>query len=352
MQLEGLFEIAPSKKSELAWDVSLPIEERDWNVGLVVGPSGCGKSTLARDVFGQHMVRGYDWPADRSVVDAFPSAMGIKEITALLSSVGFSSPPAWLRPFGVLSNGEQFRVTMARAMAEGGEMIVVDEFTSVVDRQVAQIGSAAIAKAVRVRGQRFVAVTCHFDVIDWLQPDWVFDPSSGQFDWRELRRRPEIKLEVVRVHRSAWNLFKHHHYLDRNIHPAANCFAGLVEGRPAAFSAVLSFPHPKRPGWREHRTVCLPDFQGVGIGNRLSEFVAAMYRATGKPYFSTTANPAMVRYRARSPLWRMTRPPGRNSRSSSRTCSASLSAATRRYTSSFEFVGPALPEQALGFGVI
>ena len=72
----------------------------------------------------------------------------------------------------------------------------------------------------------------------------------------------------MRVDQSAWKLFKPHHYLDANLHRSAKCFVGMVEGQPAAFVAVLPFPHPSRPGWREHRAVCLPDFQGVGIGKR------------------------------------------------------------------------------------
>jgi hypothetical protein len=90
-QLEGMFDVPPAERSERRWQVSLPIEERDWNVGLIVGPSGCGKSTLARECFGNQP--DPMWPTDRAVVDAFPPTMGIKEIVALLSSVGFSSPP-------------------------------------------------------------------------------------------------------------------------------------------------------------------------------------------------------------------------------------------------------------------
>src|SRR5262249_57232560 len=56
--------------------------------------------------------------------------------------------------------------------------------------------------------------------------------------------------------------------------------------RPAAFTAVLHAPDPLGGYWREHRTVCLPDFQGVGIGNALSEFVASLFVATGKRYCS------------------------------------------------------------------
>ena len=114
LQMSGIFDLPKAKVSEVAWQVNLPIEDKPWNIGLIVGPSGVGKSTIARECFGAAVVGGYDWPADRSLLDAFPAAMGIKEITGLLSSVGFSSPPSWLRPFGVLSTGEQFRVFVAR----------------------------------------------------------------------------------------------------------------------------------------------------------------------------------------------------------------------------------------------
>jgi ABC-type thiamine transport system ATPase subunit len=315
-----MFELAPTKRSEQRWSLSLPLEDRPWQIGLIVGPSGCGKSTIARELFPQELVAGagFDWPPDKALVDGFPKAMGIKEITQLLSSVGFSTPPAWLRPFRVLSNGEQFRATIARAMAEQPALFVVDEFTSVVDRQVAQIGSAAIAKAVRRRpGQQFVAVSCHHDIVDWLTPDWIFEPATGEFAWKEAaaaggtfrRRRPPITLRIARCTPAAWRLFRQHHYLDHTLSKSARCFLGTIDGRPAVFTAVISFPHPSAPAWREHRTVCLPDFQGVGIGNAMSEFVASLFTATGKRYISTTSNPAMIQHRARSPKWNMHRKP-------------------------------------------
>jgi ABC-type ATPase with predicted acetyltransferase domain len=187
-QLEGIFDLPPSQRSEQTWSLDLPLEERDWNVGLVVGPSGTGKSTMLRELWGDRIASGYEWPNDRAIVDGFPAELGTREVVELLSSVGFSSPPAWLRPYSVLSNGEQFRAHVARALAEAGtELVVLDEFTSVVDRTVAQIGSAAIAKAVRRRGAQIVAATCHYDVEDWLQPDWVFQPHVNAFTWRSVQ---------------------------------------------------------------------------------------------------------------------------------------------------------------------
>jgi ABC-type molybdenum transport system ATPase subunit/photorepair protein PhrA len=112
LQLEGMFDLPPAAVSSVSWQVRLPLEEKSWNVGLIVGPSGCGKSTIARTLWPQETARGaaFSWPADQAVIDAFPASLSIKEITSLLSAVGFSSPPAWLRPYAVLSTGQQFRV--------------------------------------------------------------------------------------------------------------------------------------------------------------------------------------------------------------------------------------------------
>jgi GNAT superfamily N-acetyltransferase len=353
IQLEGLFDVSPAERSEVAFRAELPFEERDWDIGLIVGPSGCGKSTIAAELFGEAMTNEFAWSQDRSLVDSFPSEMSIRDITLLLSSVGFSSPPSWLRPFRALSNGEQFRATIARTLAEAscaqGETgpAVIDEFTSVVDRTVARIGSAAIAKTVRRlrknsshRGCRFVAVSCHYDVVDWLCPDWIYEPASDTFQWRCERRRPRITLEIRRVHRKAWRLFSHHHYLSTTLNPASKCFVAFYEAQPAAFTAVLSFPHPIRSGWREHRTVCLPDFQGAGIGNALSEYVAGLFKATGKPYRSTTSSPAMILHRARSPLWKMIRRPSMVRNQKHGGLNTNCRSSHGRLTASFEYFGP------------
>jgi hypothetical protein len=106
---------------------------------------------------------------------------------------------------------------------------------------------------------------------------------------------------------------------------------------------LLGFPHPRKPAWRERRTVCLPDFQGVGIGNAMSEFVASLFAATGKPYVSTTSHPAMIRHRVKSPLWRMTRKPGLAVSRQTNNSAVGMGATTAldRITAGFEYAGPA-----------
>lgn len=344
MQLEGLFDVSPASASIERWEVDIDLPQ-EWNIGLIVGPSGSGKTTLTSELFSHAISDVWEWPIDKSIVDGFPSTMSIKEITELLSSVGFSSPPSWLRPYRVLSNGEQFRVMMARTLAEMPELCVVDEFTSVVDRNVAQIASAAIQKTVRRRKQRFIAVSCHYDIAEWLEPDWMYEPHLGRLTVGRLLRRPKINLEIRRVHHDAWRIFRKHHYLNTELNMSSRCFVAFLNDSPVAFSAILHFVHPRRKNTkRGHRTVTLPDYQGVGIGNALSDAMGAMCKALGYSFISTTSHPAMIQSRNKSTNWKMTRNTGLASSGRDDRASVGLRGthAWTRYTASFEYVGDAM----------
>ncbi len=120
------------------------------------------------------------------MLDDFPENLNTADITRALSSVGFSSPPEWLKSYEQLSQGEKMRVDIARALLLEEPVIVFDEFTSVVDREVAKVSSLAIQKAVRRSGKRFIAVTCHYDVVDYLEPDWVLCTDDMSFSKKKF----------------------------------------------------------------------------------------------------------------------------------------------------------------------
>ena len=161
----------------------IPIEEEGWQIGLVVGPSGSGKSSIGKAAWGADALHNLyaGWPEGAPIVDGIAPGGDFKQVTGALASVGLGDVPAWLRPFGVLSNGEQFRAGLARLVVDAPERAVVDEFTSVIDRQIAQIGAGAFAKAWRRnKGKQVILLSCHYDVIEWLQPDWVYDTRTGE----------------------------------------------------------------------------------------------------------------------------------------------------------------------------
>jgi ABC-type Mn2+/Zn2+ transport system ATPase subunit len=132
---------------------NIDIEGKDWNIGLIVGGSGTGKSTIAKEVFGENYFNSYKYTS-KSVIDDMPKNKKLKDIELAFTSVGFASPPSWLKPYDVLSNGEKMRVDLARNILEENEIIVFDEFTSVVNREVAKTSSYAISKAIRKQDKK------------------------------------------------------------------------------------------------------------------------------------------------------------------------------------------------------
>lgn len=343
-QLESMFDVPATEKSRREWSGDFPYDDAPWQVGLIVGPSGCGKSTILREAFGDP--KPLEWSA-ASVVDDFAPGLGIEAITGSCSAVGFNTIPAWLRPYAVLSNGERFRVELARRLLETEGTIVMDEFTSVVDRQVAQIGSHAVQKHVRRSGKRFVAASCHYDIIDWLQPDWVLEPATMRFQRRAVQRRPRVNVTIARIPRAAWRLFAPYHYMSADIHKAAACFGLWANGELAAFCATLHFQHyAVRDIKRISRVVTLPDWQGLGLAMILTAELGAAYKAIGKRLRAYPMHPSFVRAHQRSPLWRQEKEAGKG-------CTTHLCKTSMRYrrvaktqlrlSASFEYVGAAMP---------
>lgn len=341
-KVQGLFDLPRRTEEILTWDVDLPIEGMDWSVGAIVGASGTGKSTLAAELWPKAYVRGHRWRAD-CLLDDFPEALSPQDITQALSAVGFSSPPAWLRPYRVLSTGQQFRSDLARALL-AQDLVVYDEFTSVVDRTVAKAASVAVGKYVRREGKRFVAVTCHRDVLPWLEPDWWYDTDSATFR-RERLQRPPLSLAIREGSRAAWPIFRPHHYLARDLSPAARVFLAYleldgVERLAGMYSLIPAMG--MRGWWRSHRTVVLPDFQGLGIGNGLEDRMPeVLWRQEGKRVRDPTAAVALVHHRRRRPhMWRLVRGPSMMTPSHNRRQHVVTSAG--RLTTTWEYVPEAL----------
>jgi ABC-type polar amino acid transport system ATPase subunit/GNAT superfamily N-acetyltransferase len=284
-------------------DIDIP---DNWQIGLIVGKSGTGKTTIAKQLFEDAYITSYEY-TNETVLDDMPKECSVEQITSAFNSVGFSSPPSWLKPYSVLSNGQKMRVDLARAILEKNELFVFDEFTSVVDRNVAQIGSFAMQKAIRKTNKKFIAVTCHFDVQDWLLPDWVFNTDTMTFQSFEgqKKNRPEIKFEIFNYgDKSIWKMFAKHHYLSHSHNNAANVFIATVNNEVAGFLSVLHFPHPKTKNMKKvHRLVVLPDYQGAGIGIRFLNEIGSVYKKQKDRFNIVTSSPSLINALKKSKEW-------------------------------------------------
>jgi energy-coupling factor transporter ATP-binding protein EcfA2 len=277
----------------------------DWNIGVILGGSGNGKTTILKKMGD---VKKVNFDAEKPLISNF-DWLDPKDATLVLTSMGLSSVPTWLRPFHTLSNGEQYRATLAYlvASAKDGEVILVDEYTSVVDRDVAKAMSFALQKYIRRENKRIIVASCHYDILEWLMPDWTCSPQKGgvleRGDW--LRQgRPQITLQVSRVESETWDFFKKHHYLTEEVNKSCKFFLFEWNYKPVGIVVVATNPSGTvRNSFRLSRTVVLPDYQGIGIGSRISEFICSITKGR---VFTKTVNPALGEYRNKSKNWKPT----------------------------------------------
>lgn len=252
----------------------LPIEGKEWQIGLIVGPSGSGKTSIGSKIFNEPIYDLYSgWDSNKPIIDCIAPDGDFNTVTGMLSAVGLGDVPAWLRPFNVLSNGEKFRAGLARLACERPEHAVVDEFTSVIDRQIAKVGAAAFSKTWRRGKGKIVLLSCHYDIIEWLQPDWVYDTAEARFYERDcLRQRPKLELQIYKVRGTVFpRLFKQHYYLDLPLPVAAEYFVGFIGNEPVCHLAVA--PLFTAGAYRSTRLVVMPEWQGIGVGTK---FLAAV----------------------------------------------------------------------------
>ena len=370
-QLAGLFDVPLAERVTHSLTAEVPGLDEPWTVGAIVGPSGSGKTTLARAAFGS-IHEPSPWPDDLSIIECLSGAglwpalhnngrpearPTIKDLARLLTAVGLGSVPTWLKPYRVLSTGERFRADVARAIQESGVRgqesdvpLVLDEFTSTLDRTIAKTASAALSRLLRRGGSpRLVVLTCHDDILPWLAPDWIQGLGSNQPQLTRCQpQRHEIPLRIERVPQAVWREFSGQHYLAGGLAASATCYAATwdgevcrdrplwrsvqrdgasirgsgnaTEGVPYSADAVEGVPYSAEEapiafcavvaalGWKKTkritRLVVRPEFQGLGIGTRLAESVAAIESAKGHRVTITASHPAIVTHCSHSPRWR------------------------------------------------
>lgn len=283
-------------------DFNVPTDQ--WNIGLIYGNSGSGKTTLLRSYNGLCPVT---FDSHKALISNF-THLQPQEACKVLASVGLASVPSWLKPYNVLSNGEKFRAEIAMQISQSEGVCFIDEFTSVVDRDVATAMSVAVSKWVRRENKQVVFASCHRDIIEWLQPDWVYSTETGEYEKKKPCCRPTIELQVFRAKYEAWNLFKKHHYLTETLNTSARIYVAALHDKPVACVAVLAQPNGYfQNAYRGSRTVVMPDYQGMGIGSLFSNFIAGSYVQAGYRYFTKTVNPALGEYRNNHPeIWKPT----------------------------------------------
>lgn len=161
----------------------------NFGIGVIVGSSGSGKSTLLKKFGTEEIIY---WDANKAIISHFDNT---DEAINKMGAVGLNSIPSWYKPYHVLSNGEKFRAELARKLKSN---TVIDEFTSVVDRNVAKAASVSLSRYIKKNNISNVVIsTCHRDILEWLEPDWIIDTDTGEFNQGFFLSVQKLKFKFI-----------------------------------------------------------------------------------------------------------------------------------------------------------
>lgn len=290
-----------------------------YKVGLILGPSGSGKTTLAKKMFGDDCFDDL-LDCNKAVIDQFDGVKEYSDVVKILNGVGLSQIPCWLKKPYELSNGQRARASIAVNFANSEKKtIVIDEWTSVVDRTVAKAMSTSIARLLRSgdSNKQVVLVSCHYDIIEWVDPDWIIDCRSQSFLDRtkltleERKKKEQLQFNVFRDSGNSWGEFAKYHYLSK-AKPCGKNYSFVLRdthGMKVGFCNFMNYV-PKRKGrdfiFHANRIVIHPDYVGFGLGLKMTNLSADMVRKMhprSKIYIKFSSKP-MLRACMKDPKWR------------------------------------------------
>lgn len=279
----------------------------NYNIGLIVGASGSGKTTLAKNIFGDDCFKEL-LDLSLPIIDQLPKELNYDQCAALLSGVGLTSVPCWIRPAYTLSNGQRARAEACLQMIE--QSAVIDEWTSVVDRNVGKVMSFSIQKHARKMKKQIVLCSCHYDVIEWLNPDWIIDCNKQEFiDRRSMvgtfKRTDQLRLDVRAVSKNTWPFFSKYHYLSSRLPTGKIYNYGLFRGQDQiGYICYAAYIIGKHDIFFPNRCVIHPDYAGLGLGIKLiSETSKLMVQKGYKIMLKGTSIP-VYKSLLKDPLWR------------------------------------------------
>jgi ABC-type ATPase with predicted acetyltransferase domain len=158
---------------EIAESFGLGLDEKEWvlydnlelnidqgDVVYVTGQSGSGKSVVLRELQKLMAAEGksvasidqFTFEDDKNVIDQIGKTTS--DALGLLSMAGLNDAYLFVRKPSEMSDGQKYRLKIAKLIESGADVWVADEFGAVLDRVTAQVVASNLQRAARKVGNR------------------------------------------------------------------------------------------------------------------------------------------------------------------------------------------------------
>lgn len=174
---------------EIAESFGLGLDEKEWvlydnlelsidqgDVVYVTGQSGSGKSVVLRELQKLMAAEGksvasidqFTFEDDKNVIDQIGKTTS--DALGLLSMAGLNDAYLFVRKPSEMSDGQKYRLKIAKLIESGADVWVADEFGAVLDRVTAQVVASNLQRAARKVGATVIVATTHEDLVNALRP--------------------------------------------------------------------------------------------------------------------------------------------------------------------------------------
>lgn len=185
------FGIGLDDKEFVVFD-NLELEVKQGDIVYINGESGSGKSQLLKALEHQMSERGLlvtnldyvQFDPCRALIDQI--GKNTDDAIRLLSIAGLTDANMWARKPQELSDGQRYRLRLAKAVETDADVWVADEFLAVLDRTTAKVIAYSLQKAARRGGKTLIVATTHTDMVTDLGPDLLV----------EKRYREKLRVET------------------------------------------------------------------------------------------------------------------------------------------------------------
>lgn len=179
LEIAEAFGLGLNDKEFVVFD-NLKLNVVQGDIVYITGQSGSGKSVLLRELSKQMEAAGMD-VANIDKIE-FTDEPVINQIgkdnmdgQGLLSLAGISDANLYLVKPSELSDGQRYRMRLAKLIESGAKVWIADEFLAVLDRVTAKNLAYNLQRTARKFGVTLMVATTHMDMVDDLDPDLYID---------------------------------------------------------------------------------------------------------------------------------------------------------------------------------